>query len=88
MDAPKITASIANPGITIDLDGQPVTGVRVLHAHIRESTGRPVLVLELDVERVTVNGEIQAQVTEPLRASLVALGWTPPTDEEAPRSGS
>jgi hypothetical protein len=83
MNAPKISASIAKPGITVDIDGQPVAGVRVLHAHIRESTGRPVMVLELDVERVTVNGEMQAQVSEPLRASLVALGWTPPAEQEA-----
>lgn len=87
MAARKIAIDIA-PGRTnnrIELDGQPLHGVRGLTIDATAAT-MPKVTLDLIVHAAEFNGEALVLVPDKTRQTLLALGWTPPA-ELAPGEG-
>lgn len=76
----KITVGAVGTG-SIELDGQPLRGVRsfVLRGGVGE---RPELELDVAVHDVSTFAETIVLVPSDTAATLVALGWTPPPEQE------
>ncbi|HEY8985661.1 MAG TPA: hypothetical protein VIU15_39585 [Streptomyces sp.] len=68
---------------TIEIDGQPLRGVRSLTL-TSEAGARPTLTLDLLVHDVSTFAEAVVLIDDDTAATLVALGWTPPPEQEVP----
>lgn len=68
---------------TIELDGQKLRGVRSLRLD-SEAGSRPQLTLELLLHDVSTMAETLILIDRNTAATLVALGWTPPPEQEVP----
>lgn len=64
-------------GGTIEIDDQPVKGVRgiTLRAHV---DSLPRVTLDVIVKSAEIDGQAYVDVPEETRETLIALGWTPP----------
>lgn len=67
---------------SIEVDGQRLRGVTGLELTANPD-GVPVLTLGVRLHEVDADGQMTVTVPEDTRAALVALGWTPPTEETA-----
>lgn len=77
----KTVALTLRPGSgVVALDGDPLDGVRGLDLSA-EAGEIPRLTLDLLVNEVQVNGEMTVTVPDATREALIALGWTPPSEE-------
>lgn len=72
---------------TIEVDGQPLRGVRSLTL-TSEAGCRPTLTLELLLHDVSTMAEALVLIDDDTAATLVALGWTPPPEQEVPTDGA
>jgi hypothetical protein len=68
---------------TIEVDGQHLHGVRSLTL-TSEAGNRPTLTLELRLYDISTMAEAIILVPDDVAETLVALGWTPPPEQEAP----
>lgn len=68
---------------TIEVNGQPLRGVRSLTLN-SEAGQRPEITLELLLHDISTVAEARVLVTDDVAATLVALGWTPPPEQEVP----
>ncbi|GAQ52072.1 hypothetical protein [Streptomyces acidiscabies] len=66
---------------TIKVDGQPIRGVRSL-ALTSDAGALPTLTLELLLHDVSTMAETIVLIDDDTAATLVALGWTPPPEQE------
>ncbi|MDX3637688.1 hypothetical protein PV728_47460 [Streptomyces europaeiscabiei] len=76
----KISLTEVGSGV-IEVDGQRIRGVRSLKLE-SEAGDRPVLTLELVVHDVSTMAEALVLIDDQTAATLVALGWTPPPEQE------
>jgi len=66
---------------TVELDGRQLPGVRAvtLSASVDKV---PVLELDLIAYEVTTDAEAEVVIPDRTREALLALGWTPPVEEQ------
>jgi hypothetical protein len=77
---PTVRAHL-KPGMgVIEMDGTPLTGVR--RAVIEAEVGHvPTLTVELSLQEAEINGEMVIAIPPGTAATLIGLGWTPPTGQ-------
>ncbi|MER7363587.1 hypothetical protein [Nonomuraea wenchangensis] len=68
-------------GSEIEINGVRIPHVRNVHLDA-EPHNLPALTLDFVLREVEVDGEMVVTVPEKTHAALVALGWTPPADDE------
>ncbi|MDX3019870.1 hypothetical protein [Streptomyces acidiscabies] len=66
---------------TIEVDGQPIRGVHSLTL-TSDAGESPTLTLELLLHDVSTMAETIVLIDDDTAATLVALGWTPPPEQE------
>lgn len=81
--AAKHALLILTPGMlgsTIEVDGKQLAGIRGFTL-----TGQAMemgkLTLDLVVKEANIDGEVLVSIPDKTKATLIALGWTPPDDE-------
>lgn len=78
---------LVGKGGNITVDGRKVHNVRSLEV-LAEAGKPPVLLLELRLGHVEVDGEMCVSVPQQTYDALVQLGWSPPLEAElAPETG-
>ncbi|MFI6814442.1 hypothetical protein ACIBG7_18670 [Nonomuraea sp. NPDC050328] len=83
MAAKKIRLDLP-PGMrggTIEIDGQPVRGVRGIKVET-DINSLTTVTLDVIVRGLDLDSLAHVDVPEKTRETLIALGWTPPTNEQ------
>ncbi|MEV8245019.1 hypothetical protein AB0R01_14755 [Streptomyces rochei] len=77
MSQHKALVHMTGPTGTVAVDGTRLKGVRSVTA--RNGVDEPpTLTIELLLDSALIDGEFVVQLPDDTRATLVALGWTPP----------
>jgi len=76
-----VSIAVTGPGqADISLDGTPLRGVRgvTFGATVDEFA---LVVLDVNVQTATIEGEMVATLPEGTAETLIAMGWTPPAEQ-------